>query len=53
MRQPLKHHSVVPVQPRNPAFTYCAVCHGLLFRDEQGHWVHSQNQAVTVQVMPG
>lgn len=27
-----KSHSVVPVQPRNLAFTFCAVCHQLLAR---------------------
>ena len=40
-----RSHRVVPVQPRNLEFTYCAVCHQLLARDEQGHWVHSQDQA--------
>ena len=44
-----KSHSVVPVQPRNLAFTYCAVCHQLLARDELDHWVHRRDQAVTAR----
>ncbi len=44
-----KSHSVVPVQPRNLAFTYCAVCHQLLDRDERDHWVHRRDPAVTAR----
>lgn len=39
-----RRHPVVPVQPRNLAFTYCRVCHQLLVRDDCDHWVHRPDE---------